>query len=101
MLKGDCITHQLAVHMYKLSERPQTNLMHLILRRNLSGATPMQLMGHQVVGSVDKSHEDVKLMYEKFFGGQAVNIKAALKEEFTSIKTRKLLTQIFKVVHFS
>lgn len=57
----------------------------------------MQVIGHQVVGSEDKSHEDVKLMYEKYFGGEAVKVKRALKEELGSIKARQVLSQIFQV----
>ena len=57
----------------------------------------MQALGHQVVGGEDKSHEDVKLMYERFFGGEAVNLKRALKKELGSIQTRQLLSRIFQV----
>ena len=57
----------------------------------------MQIMGHQVVGSTDKSHEDVKMMFERFFGGDAVRIRRALRKELASIKTRKLLSNIFQV----
>ena len=59
----------------------------------------MQAIGHQVVGSEDKSHEDVKLMYEKFFGGEAVNLKRALKTELGSFRTKQLLSQIFQVYY--
>jgi len=38
------------------------------------------------------------MMYEKFFSGEAVNIRRALKKEFASTNMRKLLSQIFKVV---
>ena len=57
----------------------------------------MQALGHQVVGSEDKSHDDVKLMYEKFFGGEAVKLKRALKKELGSTQTRQLLSRIFQV----
>ena len=40
----------------------------------------MQTMGHQVVGSKDKTHEDVKLMYEKLFGGESQIIKKSLRK---------------------
>jgi len=86
--------------MYMLLEIRQTT-MHVILHRKHSGATPMQIMGHQVVGSLDKGHEDVKMMYEKFFGGETVHIRRALKKELSSIKIRKLLSQIFKVMYYS
>ena len=65
--------------------------------RELSGATRMQAIGHQVVGSKDKSHEDVKLMFEKFFGGQAANVKRKLKKELGSTTTKHVLTRIFQV----
>ena len=58
----------------------------------------MQIMGHQVVGSMDKSHEDVKMMFERFFGGEAARIRKALRQELTSLAIKKLLSQIFKVV---
>ena len=57
----------------------------------------MQVIGHQVIGSEDKSHEDVKLMYEKYFGGEAVKVKRVLKKELGLIKTRQILSQIFQV----
>lgn len=58
----------------------------------------MRIIGHQVVGSMDKSHEDVKMMFEKFFGGEAVRISKALRRgRLGSIKTSKLLSHIFKV----
>ena len=57
----------------------------------------MQALGHQEVGSEDKSHDDVKLMFDKFFGGEAVKLKTALKKELGSIQTRQLLSQIFQV----
>ena len=57
----------------------------------------MQAMGHQVVGSNNQSHEDVKLMYEKFFGGQAASVKRVLKKDIGSIPTRRMLSKIFQV----
>ena len=57
----------------------------------------MLAIGHQVVGSKDKSHEDVKLMFEKFFGGQAANVKRELKRELGSTTTKHVLTRIFQV----
>ena len=69
-----------------------------MLCRQLSGMQQMQALGHQVVGSEDKSHEDVKLMYEKFFGGEAVNLKRALKTGLGSFRTKQLLSQIFQVL---
>ena len=58
----------------------------------------MQVIGHQVVGSEHSSHEDVKLMYEKFFGGEAVKVKRALKKGLGgSIKARVMLNHIFQV----
>ena len=60
----------------------------------------MQVIGHQVIGSEDKSHEDVKLMYEKYFGGEAVKVKRMLKEELGSIKARQVLSQIFQVSQY-
>ena len=57
----------------------------------------MQAIGHQVVGSEDKSHEDVKLMYERFFGGEAVRVKRVLKKQMGSIQARALLHQTFQV----
>jgi len=41
------------------------------------------------------------MMYEKFFGGETVHIRRALKKELSSIKIRKLLSQIFKVMYYS
>ena len=58
----------------------------------------MQVIGHQVVGSEHKSHEDVKVMYEKFFGGEAVKVKRMLKKGLGgSIEAREMLNHIFKV----
>ena len=57
----------------------------------------MQAMGHQIVGSDCKSHEDVKLMYEKFFGGQAASVKKVLRKELGSIRTRRMLSGLFQV----
>ena len=44
------------------------------------------------------SHEDVQLMFESFFGGQAANVKSVLKRKLGSIQARVLLNQIFQVV---
>lgn len=57
----------------------------------------MQAMGHQVVGSDRKSHEDVKLMYEKFFGGQAASVKRVLRKHLGSIEARRMLSELFQV----
>ena len=57
----------------------------------------MQAMGHQVVGSNNESHEEVKLMYEKFFGGQAASVKRVLRKDIGSIQTRQLLSKIFQI----
>ena len=57
----------------------------------------MQAIGHQVVGSENKSHEDVKLMYERFFGGEAVRIKRELKKKMGAIQARAVLHRIFQV----
>ena len=70
------------------------------LSRELSGASRMQAIGHQVVGSKDRSHEDVKLMYDRFFSGKAVNIKRTLKKVFGPVKTKLILSQIFLVCFF-
>ena len=69
----------------------------LCICRKLSQAAQMQAIGHQVVGSESQSHEDVKLMYEKFFGTEAVSIKRVLKKRFGPLQTRQLLSQIFQV----
>ena len=60
----------------------------------------MQAIGHQVVGSKN-SHEDVKLMYETFFGRKAASIKGVLKGHLGSIKTKQVLSQIFQVLFVS
>ena len=57
----------------------------------------MQVIGHQVVGSEHRSHEDVKVMYEKFFSGEAVKVKRELKRDLGSIKARIMLNRIFQV----
>ena len=57
----------------------------------------MQAIGHQVVGSKHRSHEEVKLMYDRFFGGEAVRIKKVLKRELGSIDTRVMLNELFQV----
>ena len=46
----------------------------------------MQLMGHQVVGSKNTSHEEVKAMYIKLFKGESIQIKKMLKKEFGAIE---------------
>ena len=68
-----------------------------LLFRQPSGAKQMQALGHQVVGSEHRSHEEVKLMYDRFFGGEAVRIKKVLKKELGSINTRVMLNNIFQV----
>ena len=59
----------------------------------------MQTMGHQVVGSKEKTHEDVKLMYEKFFGGESQKIKKSLRKtlSLSPVQAKKLLSEIFQV----
>ena len=57
----------------------------------------MQLIGHQVVGSKNISHEEVKAMYRKLFGGELSMIKKRLKNEFGAIEARNVLSQIFQV----
>ena len=57
----------------------------------------MQLIGHQVVGSKNTSHEEVKAMYRKLFGGGLSKIKKRLKDEFGAIEARNVLCQIFQV----
>ena len=57
----------------------------------------MQAIGHRVVGSKHRSHEEVKLMYDRFFGGEAVRIKKVLKRELGSIDTRVMLSKLFQV----
>ena len=57
----------------------------------------MQLIGHQVVGSKNISHEEVKAMYRKLFGGGLSKIKKRLKNEFGAIEARNALSQIFQV----
>ena len=59
----------------------------------------MQAIGHQVVGSKDKSHEDVKLVFEKFFGGEAANVKRVLKKDLGLTTTKRVLSQIFLVCY--
>ena len=75
--------------------------MHAVsLSRELSGAARMQAIGHQVVGSKDKSHEDVRLMFEKFFGGEAANVKRELKKELGLTTTKHVLSKIFLVCYY-
>ena len=60
----------------------------------------MKAVGHQVVGSGSASHEDVQMVYARFFGGESASVKKLLKEQLGSIKTRKMLSQIFQVYSF-
>ena len=60
----------------------------------------MKAVGHQVVGSGSASHEDVQMMYARFFGGESAHVKKLLKEPLGSIRARKMLSQIFQVYHF-
>ena len=57
----------------------------------------MQLIGHQVVGSKNTSHEEVKAMYIKLFKGESIQIKKMLKKEFGAIEGKTVLSQIFQV----
>ena len=57
----------------------------------------MQAIGHQVVGGKNRSHGDVKMMYEVFFGKKAVHIKGKLKGQLGSVETKKILSHIFQV----
>ena len=68
-----------------------------LLFRELRGAARMQLIGHQVVGSKNVSHEEVKDMYRKLFKGESIEIKKMLKKEFGAIEGRAVLSQIFQV----
>ena len=70
-----------------------------LLSREPSGATHMQLIGHQVVGSKSINHEEVKDMYKKLFGGDLREIKKMLKMEFGTTEAKNVLSQIFQV-HF-
>ena len=72
-------------------------MVFILLSRQLSGLRQLQAIGHQVVGSGNASHEDVQMMYNKFFGGETASVKTLLKEQFGSIKAGKMLNQIFKV----
>ena len=60
----------------------------------------VKAIGHQVVGSSNRSHEDVQMMYNKFFGGETASVKMLLKEKLGSIRARKMLSQIFQVYYF-
>ena len=60
----------------------------------------VKTIGHQVVGSSNWSHEDIQLMYSRFFGGETASIKMLLKEHFGSIRARKMLSQTFQVLYF-
>ena len=60
----------------------------------------MKAAGHQVVGSGSASHEDVQMMYARFFGGESARVKKLLKEPLGSISARKILSQIFQVYYF-
>ena len=75
-----------------------TEVVYVFVHRQLSETARMQAIGHQVVGSENKSHEDVKLMYEKFFGGEAVRVKRELKKQMGLIQARAVLHQIFQVL---
>ena len=76
------------------------SFIYVLLSRQHSGAEQchiMQTLGHQVVGRNNATHEDVRLMYENFFGGKAVRVKKALKSKIGLIPARKLLSNIFQV----
>lgn len=60
----------------------------------------MKAVGHQVVGSGSASHEDIHMMYARFFGGESARVKKLLKEPLGSIRARKMLSQIFQVYYF-
>ena len=57
----------------------------------------MQAIGHQVVGGKNRSHGDVKMMYEVFFGRKAVHVKGKLKGQLGSVETKQILSHIFQV----
>ena len=57
----------------------------------------LQAISHKVVGSGNASHEDVQMMYNKFFEGETASVKKLLKEQLGSIRAGKLLSQIFQV----
>ena len=69
---------------------------HLITRQ----LSEVKAIGHQVVGSSSRSHEDIQLMYSRFFGGETASVKKLLKEHLGSIRARKMLSQIFQVLYF-
>ena len=73
------------------------DLCNILISRELS---KVKAVGHQVVGSSDKSHEDVQMMYNKFFGGETASIKTLLKVKLGSIGARRMLSQIFQVYYF-
>lgn len=80
------------------------HVIYVSLSRQHNGAEQchvMQTFGHQVVGRNHATHEDVRLMYEKFFGGEAVSIKRALKKKIGLIPARKLLSNIFQVAIYT
>ena len=71
----------------------------MLCRKLREARHAMQSMGHQFVGSTNKSHEDVKLMFEKFFSGESQKIKKALRKTLTPFQAKKLLSQIFQVYY--
>ena len=71
-----------------------------LLSRQHGGMRQLQAIGHQVVGSGNASHEDVQMMYNKFFGGETASIKTLLKAKLGSIGARRILSQIFQVYYF-
>lgn len=60
----------------------------------------MQAIGHQVVGGKNRSHGDVKMMYEVFFGRKAVHVKGKLKGQLGSVETKEILSHIFQVYNY-
>ena len=90
----------LFIYLFTLSRA----IIYVSLSRQHNGAEQchvMQAFGHQVVGRNHATHEDVRLMYEKFFGGEAVKIKRALKKKIGLIPARKLLSNIFQVAIYA
>ena len=72
-------------------------LFNIFISRQLS---EVKAISHQVVGSINATHEDIQLMYARFFGGEAASVKKLLKEQLGSIRARKMLSQIFQVYYF-
>ena len=70
---------------------------NILTSRQLS---EVKAISHQVVGSGNASHEDVQIMYNKFFGGETASVKTLLKEKLGLIRARKMLSQIFQVYYF-